>query len=145
MSATTGSTPPLTTSSGHVDVTNDHLESPVNSVTHTNRSNATISNSDISDSQITKTSKSDRNNKNISTISTGNVSFINTLHHCAPTSHTHSGVHCESHLGSSAIPSLSPQRINLNSGGLSTTMAAIYPSMHQPASMTMSDTYRLVL
>ncbi|TMW42975.1 hypothetical protein DOY81_011945, partial [Sarcophaga bullata] len=144
VSATNGATISLTPSSGHIDVVpSEHLEGTVTPVVHTNRNTATSSNSDMSNGQSTNASNNDRSttsNKNISALSTSNGIFINSLHHGASTSYNHNGMHSESHPGNSMMSSLSPQRVNLNSG-FGTTVAAIYPSMHQHTSMTVSDTY----
>ncbi|KAM7341290.1 eyeless isoform 2-T2 [Cochliomyia hominivorax] len=142
VAAANGSTPSLTPGGGHIDaVPTEHLEGPVTPVVH-NRSSTTSSNSDITHGQSNTTSSNDRNsvNNNIScTTSTANTGFIHSLHHTPATSHAHNMMHSESHLGSSIIPTLSPQRLNLNNG-FGTSMPAIYPSMHHTA-MSMSDTY----
>lgn len=143
VTAANGSTPSLTPGSGHIEtIPTEHLEgAAVTPIVH-NRSSTTNSTSDISLGQ--SNSNNDRNSTNNSNIScatsTSNTGFIHSLHHTPATPHGHSVMHSESHLGSSIMPTLSPQRINLNSG-FGTTMPAIYPSMHHTA-MSMSDTYR---
>lgn len=144
VAAVTGSTPSLTPSSGHLDsVPTEHLDGSITTIVH-NRSSTTAANSgDITHGQNTHINErgSSSNNENISCdTSTTNNGFIHSLHHTSATPHTHSAMHTESHLGSTIMPTLSPQRINLNTG-FGTSMSAIYPSMHHTA-MSMSDTYR---
>ncbi|XP_065370820.1 paired box protein Pax-6 [Calliphora vicina] len=146
--AANGSTPSLTPSTGHQDAApTEHLEGPVTSLVHNNRSaTTTASNSDLSHGQSNNnntdrsSTNNNNNNNNIScATSTTNTGFIHSLHHTPATPHAHSVMHSESHLGSSILPTLSPQRLNLNSS-FGPTMPAIYPSMHHTA-MSMSDTY----
>ncbi|XP_046812113.1 paired box protein Pax-6 isoform X2 [Lucilia cuprina] len=135
--AANGPAPSLAPSTSHLDTApTEHLD--VATLGHNNRSSTTSSNSENSHVQSNNNNGRISNSNNISCpTSASNTGFIHSVHH-TPATH-HSVMHSESHLGSSIMPTLSPQRINLN-GGFGTTMTAIYPSMHHTA-ISMSDTY----
>lgn len=140
VAAPNGSSPSLTPNSGPIDsVTTEHLDGSVTPAVLNNRS-TTTTHSDISHGQNNNDRSSSSNNNIPNATSSTNTGFIHSLHHTSATPHSHGAMHSESHLGSSIMPTLSPQRINLNSG-FGTTMPAIYPSMHHTA-MSMSDSYR---
>lgn len=151
--AANGTTPSLTPGggSGHVgqvnSVSTDHLQNTITPSAHNNTSSAaTSSNSDIS---LGPSSNDDHRSSSVNNTScatsSSNTGSIHSPHQpTVATHHVHSSAHIHSdspHLVNSVMPTLSPQRINLNSG-FGTSMTALYPSMHHHATMSMSDSYR---